>query len=195
MNNLSERLEQFNAFYLIGHAIKVNLQSASNEDAEQSMAEFEASMPYAFRISSQMSEIESKALRPFRSMGEKFEELVDYLQLQAKKMDLMMSYILQQQDEEAFRFTATKFGGGGVVVALNNEVELGSYARIKIFLETEAAAIYCIAQAVACEPSNDDEDCFDVSYAYTLIREEDQELLVRASLHLQTAQLRKNQTK
>lgn len=192
MNNLTDKIEQFNAFYLIAHPLKVNLKDASAKDAEQSMAEFEQSMPYAFRISSQMSEIESKALRPFRSMGEKFDDLVEYLQLQAKKMDLMMSYILQQQDEAEFRQTAVKFGGGGVVIALKHEVALGDYATIKLFLENEAAAIYCIAQAVMCEP---DGETFNVSYAYVRIREEDQELLVRASLHLQTAQLRKNQAK
>lgn len=191
MNNLTEKLEQFNAFFLIEHPLKVNVKDASEADANQPMAAFEQSMPYAFRISSQMSDIESKALRPFRSMGEKFEDLVDYLQLQAKKMDLMMSYILQQQDEAKYRQTAVKFGGGGVIIALAEAVEVGSYATIKLFLENEAAAIYCIAQAVRCEPQ---EDGFYVSYAYSRIREEDQELLVRASLHLQTAQLRKNQT-
>lgn len=190
MNNLTEKLAQFNAFYLIEHPLKVNLKPASADDATQSMANFERAMPYAFRISSHMSEIESKALRPFRSMGEKFDDLVEYLQLQAKKMDLMMSYILQQQDEADYRQTAIKFGGGGVIIAMASEVELGSYATLKLFLEDEAAAIYCIAQAVLCEPHDIG---FHVSYAYARIREQDQELLVRASLHLQTAQLRKNQ--
>jgi len=190
LNNISEQLEQFNAFYLIAHPIKVNLKQASAADAEQSMAEFEKSMPYAFRISSQMSEVESKALRPFRSMGEKFDDLVDYLQLQAKKMDLMMSYILQQQDEAQYRHTAVKFGGGGAVIEQKQAVEIGTYATLKLFLESEAAAIYCIGQAIACEAQG---DAFLVSYAYVRIREEDQELLVRASLHLQTQQLRKHQ--
>lgn len=190
LNDVSEQLEQFNAFYLIAHPIKVNLTPASAEDAQQSIDEFEKSMPYAFRISSHMSDLESKALRPFRSMGEKFDDLVDYLQLQAQKMDLMMSYILQQQDEEQYRQTAVKFGGGGAVLSLSTEVEIGSYATLKLFLESEAAAIYCIAQVIACEAGDDG---FNVSYAYVRIREEDQELLVRASLHLQTAQLRKNQ--
>lgn len=191
MNAITDKLEQFNAFYLIAHPLKVNIQPATEAQAQQSLAEFEESMPYAFRISSEMSQIEAKALRPFRSMGEKFDELVDYLQLQAKKMDLMMSYILLQQDEEAYRNMAIKFGGGGVILPSNANVVLGEYVILKLFLESESAAIYCMAQAVACEAS---EQGFEVSYAYTHIREQDQELLVRASLHLQTAQLRKNQS-
>lgn len=195
MTSITDKLEQFNAFYLIAHPLKVNIQSATQMQAEQSMDEFEQNMPYAFRISSEMSEIEAKALRPFRSMGEKFDELVDYLQLQAKKMDLMMSYILLQQDEEAYRNTAIKFGGGGIVIGSDKSVTLGEHVILKLFLETESAAIYCMAQVVACEQSaNNTEPSFEVSYAYTHIREQDQELLVRASLHLQTAQLRKNQS-
>nr|WP_136249548.1 PilZ domain-containing protein [Ningiella ruwaisensis] len=198
-DNLSEQLEQFNAFYLIKHPVKVNIEAATEADAKQSLQAFEQAMPYAFRIASQMAEVESRALRPFRSMGEKFDELVDYLQLQAQKMDLMMSYILQQQDDPACRFTATKFGGGGVVVIQPSSVALGDYATIKVFVESEAAAVYAIGQVVDCQTieGGDDESeaAFEVSYAFVLIREDDQELLVRASLHLQTAQLRKKQAK
>ncbi|WP_395342964.1 PilZ domain-containing protein [Ningiella sp. W23] len=200
LENLKQQIEQFNAFYLIQHPIKTNVIAISPEQANQSMQAFEQSMPYAFKISSEMSEIESKALRPFRNMGEKFEDLVDYLQMQAKKMDLMLSYILQQQDEEAHRATALKFGGGGVVIESTRSSDIGSYAIVKLFLESESAAVYCIAQVIACEQqstedassTSEDKARYEVSYAYTLIREEDQELLVRASLHLQTAQLRKN---
>jgi hypothetical protein len=56
-------------------------------------------------------------------------------------------------------------------------------------LEAEAAAIYCIAEVIEVEQVD---DLFHTSYVYTHIREQDQELLVRASLHLQTSQLRKN---
>lgn len=187
--DLQQKLEHFNAFYLIAHPLKLNIEPASAEQARQSIDEFVQSMPYAFRISSQMSEIEANALRPFRSMGEKFDDLVEYLQLQAKKMDLMMSYILQQQDNAEYRHTAIKFGGGGVVAAMNEAVKVGTFSTIKLFLENEAAAIFCIGEVVKCEKH---EDVFAVSYAYSKIREEDQELLVRASLHLQTSQLRKS---
>ncbi|MBT1449742.1 PilZ domain-containing protein [Glaciecola sp. XM2] len=191
MNALTDKLEQFNAFYLIAHPLRVNVEPASDEQIAQSLDQFEESMPYAFRISSEMSEIEAQALRPFRNMGEKFDELVNYLQLQARKMDLMMSYILLQQDTPELRRTAIKFGGGGVVLPSQTDVELGSHVILKLFLETEAAAIYCMAQAVESQTM---EDGFAISYAYTHIREQDQELLVRASLHLQTAQLRKSQS-
>jgi len=138
--DLQQKLEHFNAFYLIAHPLKLNIEPASAEQATQSIDEFVQSMPYAFRISSQMSEIEANALRPFRR-------------------------------------------------AMNEAVKVGTFSTIKLFLENEAAAIFCIGEVVKCEKH---EDVFAVSYAYSKIREEDQELLVRASLHLQTSQLRKS---
>lgn len=184
----SQAEEKFSSFFLIKHPVSVNLLPASDAEANYSQHEFEQQMPYAFKISAEMSEIESQALKPLRGLGDKLKELVDYLQLQAQKIDLMMSYILLTQDQAEYRFEATKFGGGGLIVAHEQAVAIGSARIIKIFLESEAAAVYCFGQAIKCEQVNDH---FEVSYVYTHIREADQELLVRASLHLQTAQLRK----
>lgn len=189
MDTIEQKQENFASYFLISHATKVNVEPVDSEFASQSLAEFEASMPYAFRIASELSEIESQSLKPLRSLGEKLEDLVSYLQHQARKIDLMMSYILLQQDEPSLRKTAVKFGGGGVVIEEGNEKEVGSFAKIKIFLEAEAAAIYCLGEVIDVIQKD---DLYHISYVYTHIREQDQELLVRASLHLQTSQLRKN---
>ncbi len=185
---LEEKQQQFNSFFLIAFPIKANLLPLDDAQLHHSYDDFETNMPYAFKIAGEMSEIQSQALKPLRNLGDKLTELVDYLQFQAQKIDLMMSYILQQQDEPQYQAQAIKFGGGGVIVSQREHVDLGSKTAIKMFLETESAAIYCYAEAIACEQID---DCYEVSYVYTHIREQDQELLVRASLHLQTQALRK----
>ena len=187
LNSLEEKKKRFESFFLINYPTKVNISVVDAEQATQSMEEFESNMPYAFKIASELSEIESQALKPLRSMGEKLEGLVDYLQLQARKIDLMMSYILIQQDDENKRAEAVKFGGGGVIVRQISCMEIGVLAEVKIFLEKEAAAIYCLAEVIEVDIVD---DLYHVSYVYTHIRDQDQELLVRASLHLQTSQLR-----
>lgn len=189
LNSLEEKQQRFESFFLIKHPTKVNVIVVDKKQATQTMQEFESNMPYAFKIASELSEIESQALKPLRSMGEKLDELVNYLQLQARKIDLMMSYILIQQDDENSRAEAVKFGGGGIIVSHSSTIDIGTAAEVKIFLEQEAAAIYCLAEVINVEAVD---DLYHVSYVYTHIREQDQELLVRASLHLQTHQLRNN---
>lgn len=187
MSSLEQKLAQFNAFYLISHPIRANIIPLSETELKADKNTFEANMPYAFKIATEMSQIQSQSLKPLRSLGDKLEELVDYLQLQAKKIDLMMSYVLEQQDNPEYRFIASKFGGGGIVFEQENSVEIGDRKALKLFLESESAAIYCYAEAISCECKDDK---YEVSYIYTHIREQDQELLVRASLHLQTQLLR-----
>ena len=189
LNSLEDKKQRFESFFLINHPTKVNISVIDENQATQSMEEFESNMPYAFKIASELSEIESQALKPLRSMGEKLQELVNYLQLQARKIDLMMSYILIQQDEEQKRAEAVKFGGGGIIVRHASPIEIGVSVEVKVFLEKEAAAIYCLGEVIDVQVVD---DLYHVSYVYTHIRDQDQELLVRASLHLQTSQLRNN---
>ncbi|MFB0912353.1 MAG: PilZ domain-containing protein, partial [Glaciecola sp.] len=132
-----------------------------SKHAAQSMEEFENEMPYAFKIASELSEIESQALKPLRSMGEKLEGLVTYLQLQSRKIDLMMSYILIQQDDEKKRAKALKFGGGGFIACHTSLIKIGVAVEVKIFLEKEAAAIFCLAEAIDVKIID---DLYHVSY-------------------------------
>ena len=187
MSSIDLKKEQFEAFYLIAFPIKANVLALSSSQAEQSLSTFEQEMPYAFRMAGEMAEIQAKTLKPLRGLGEKLEDLVSYLQFQAQKIDLMMSYILQQQDEPANRATAVKFGGGGCIIEHEVAVSIGASKAIKLFLESESAAIFAYGEAIESKAIADG---FQTSYVFTHIREQDQELLVRASLHLQTQALR-----
>lgn len=192
LQNFEQQKEQFDSFFLINYPIPVNLIPATDEQSKQSQEAFEETMPYAFKIAAELSEIESQALKPLRSLGDKLNDLVSFLQMQSRKIDLMMSYILLNEDDPEFKATAIKFGGGGLVVEHPRPFDIGDSFTVKIFLEKEAAAVYCQAQVIESVAKD---DLFEVSYVYTHIREQDQELLVRASLHLQTNQLKKNKQK
>jgi hypothetical protein len=192
LSSLDSKKEQFNAFYLIDHCVKANVESISQAQHSQNQTEFEQSMPYAFRMAGEMAEIQSQTLKPLRGLGEKMEDLVAYLQFQAKKIDLMMSYILQQQDEPEKRVNASKFGGGGCIISHPQNINIGDLKAIKLFIESESAAIYAYGEAIDSIKINDN---YHVSYVFTHIREQDQELLVRSSLHLQTNKLRSASSK
>ncbi|MBU3022660.1 PilZ domain-containing protein [Aestuariibacter sp. A3R04] len=184
---LADKQAQFDEFFMIGHDIPVNVNLVGQDAHVPPPKELESVMPYAFRIAGEMAAIEAQALRPLRNLGDQAAALTDYLNHQARKIDLMMSYILQQQDDEKYRFSSVKFGGGGVVVAAAHPIEMGSIAELKLFLTEEAAAVFCFGEVIACQQQ---EDSYHIAFIFRSIREQDQELLVRASLHLQTQQLR-----
>jgi hypothetical protein len=103
----------------------------------------------------------------------------------------MMSLILQQHSKQEQTYHSVQFGGGGIILESEGELSVGSIIELKLFLREEASAIFCFAEVIACKPAD---DTYHVFMIFTRIREEDQDLLVRASLHLQAANLRKRKS-
>jgi len=185
---LEQKHEQFEEFFMIKHAIPLNMRLLDIDFVLPDIDNIHQHMPYAFQVASELSTIDSKALRPLRSMGEHAVELAEFLNHQSRKIDLMMSLILQQHSNHEQTYQSLKFGGGGITVQSEHEWLIGGSIELKLFLKEEASAIFCFAEVITCKPVD---DTYHVSLIFTCIREEDQDLLVRASLHLQAANLRK----
>ncbi|WP_414830614.1 PilZ domain-containing protein [Alteromonas sp. H39] len=185
---LEQKQAQFDEYFMIAHALNVNIVPLKDGDGLPAISELEDRMPYAFRIASEMADIETKALRPLRQLGDHAQALTDFLNHQSRKIDLIMSFVLHQQDDEKHRLQTVKFGGGGMLVSSSEAMEVGTLAEIKVFIDEEAAAIFCFGEVIACQQVGND---YHIAFFFNRIREQDQELLVRASLHLQSQQLRK----
>ena len=94
--SLEQKLEQFEEFFSIKHAIKVNIKCLSADFVLPHIDELGEHMPYAFKVASELVSIDSKALRPLRGMGEHAGELAEFLNHLSRKIDSMMSLVLQQ---------------------------------------------------------------------------------------------------
>ncbi|MBL4629868.1 MAG: PilZ domain-containing protein [Paraglaciecola sp.] len=193
MHNLTleQKHQQFDEFFMIKHNIQVNMSVVADDFVLPDIDDLLQHMPYEFQIASELSGIEVKALRPLRRLGEHAFELAEFLNHQSRKIDLMMSLILQQHSKHEPTYDSVKFGGGGIVLDTETELAIGATLELKLFLREEASAIFCFAEVIACKPTD---DTYHVSLIFSCIREEDQDLLVKASLHLQAANLRKRKT-
>ncbi|RDV27484.1 PilZ domain-containing protein [Alteromonas aestuariivivens] len=185
---LEQKQAQFAEYFMIHHSLRINIALLPKDASLPPEDQLADHMPYAFRMASELATIDAQALRPLRNLSDHASDLADYLNHQARKIDLMMSYILQQQDDPSQRFETIQFGGGGVVIRHSEPMQIGLQAELKLFLPEESAAIYCFGEVIACQQESDD---YHIAFIFNRIREQDQELLVRASLHLQTMQLRK----
>lgn len=95
--------------------------------------------------------------------------------------------MLSQQDDATLRFQTTQFGASQLSYRSETEIETQQLVRVKLFLDHPAAAIYCYAQVVACEPCDRG---FITTLRYKLLREADQDLLIKAALYQQQKLLR-----
>ncbi|MBE0379327.1 MULTISPECIES: hypothetical protein [Pseudoalteromonas] len=187
----SEKLTEFEQYFQIDESNRVNLFAVDDNKVPTTLAQLEADIPPLFKLANEVSELEQSSLRPLRNLGDVAQELAVFLQAQSRKIDLIMSHILASEQPEDNAMYCDSYGGGGVKLTDTKAYSIGQAFRTKLFLQHEASAIYCYTEVVAVNKIDDEH------YQYTLlfkaIRDTDQELVVRASLHAQTRQLKKRQ--
>lgn len=179
-------------FFSVTHATPVNVIPMPGDFHLPSLEALEAELPEPFRIASSITSIDMVTSRLLRNQSESMHDLVEIINQQSRKIDMIMGYVLSVQDHPEHRFHTLRFGAGQLTYLHPRQghgeaPHLHQIVRLKIFLCEEASAIYCYGQVKQLEPS---EHGTHVVLDYVRIREDDRELLVRASLHIQSKQLK-----
>lgn len=182
---LEEKLNQYTEFFAIEHKFSVNVKALEQSEVT-SFEAFNDSIPLPFKLATEVNAIDQSALRSLQNLGSAAGQLVSFLNQQSQKIDLLIGYILSQQDDEKNRHTGVEFGGGGIKLKHNEAFNLGQLLELKIFLIDSHCAIYCYGEVIEIKPSDNG---FIHKITFIFIREEDRESLVRASLHEQSKQL------
>jgi hypothetical protein len=176
-------------FFTIQDDFPVNLVPLDSADQLPSDEEFEAQIPELFLIASSMAESDTHKIQAIKVEQPAGSALVDFLEQQHKRLNILLGYMLRNEDDAAHRFSGKEYGGGGIRVVSDAKLEVGQMFQAKLFFKQEALAIYCYARLESSEPL-DNSDQFLCTLSFERIREEDQELLIRASLHAQSRQLK-----
>ena len=99
----------------------------------------------------------------------------------------MMRYILLQQDDAAHRYQTLSYGGSALNYLSQSALEPGTLLEVKLFLDESEGAVFALAVVTACEAWQEQ---YLIKTAFFRIREQDREVIVRASLHQQSRQLK-----
>ena len=189
----------FNEYFQIEHSIRINLLKGGHSTSLPSNTEFEANIPLPFKIASEMKGLEQTMVKPLRQLGDAAEPLAHYLKAQSRKIDLMMNYLLQSEDEPEYQHYTLSYGGGGFRLITTEPLEASHWYQCKLFFDDEAAAIFCYANLLAVEPSANSEGAENAenteghlnTLVFSHLREDDREIILRAALHQQSKQLLK----
>ena len=186
--NDQNKLAQFNEFFIIDKKFNVNIHKINNK--LQNFEQFITKMPLPFKLASDVNVIDQSALRSIKSLSNVAKQLSDFLNFQSQKITLLTNYILSQQDDEQYRYQGIKFGGGGIIFTAKTAFALNELLEVKLFLLDDNCAVYCCGEVIAInEVTLNEEKSFEHQVIFHFIREEDRELLVKASLHEQSKQL------
>lgn len=182
---IEQKLAKYHEFFSIEHNFSINILPLELTKVT-SFERFLADMPTPFKMASDMKSIDQSALRPLQALSGVAGQLVEFLNHQSSKIDLLIGYILSQQDDEEHRYQGIKFGGGGLLFTANKAFKLAQLLEMKVFLLNKNCAVYCYGEIIEVQQN---QDSYLHKVIFHFIREDDREILVRNSLHEQSKQL------
>ncbi|MGR5235402.1 PilZ domain-containing protein [Vibrio alfacsensis] len=175
-------------YFTVHHNLTVNVETLGMDFALPDEETFVSEIPAPFIVASEFSQLDMLADKARLELQNKeLKHVINLLDTQNTKLNLLLSFMLSQQDDATLRFQTTQFGASQLSYRSNVEVDAQQIVRAKLFLDHPPAAIYCYAQVVGCEPS---EQGYIVTLKYKLLREADQDLLIKAALYQQQKLLR-----
>ncbi len=192
--NLAAQLaDEFADYFQIEHQTTVNLVPFSEPLPDQDG--FLRLIPDAFKMTSELSQLNNSSIRTFNAIKDLSSDLALYLQQQARKLDALTHYVLRSQDDPKQRFHTFSYGGSGVQVWMQEQVEPGQLYEVKLFLDNNDGALFCLGQVLERieQLTSDPEQkpSYLVKILFRRIRDEERDMVVRASLHEQSRQLKR----
>lgn len=191
-------LEQYQEYYSIQQSIPINVLPLPPEQPLPDWDAFLQEIPEVFRLATDFQSSEHAMTSALRHLGDFAELVMQLLQAQNSKLNLLLGYILRNEDQADTRQSTKAFGGGGVrylmaeETAAEKKLHIGQYVQLKVFLpafsHSAAAALYTYAEVAHIETTPEGEE---ITLAFSHIRDEDREVIVRASLHAQSQLLKK----
>ncbi len=192
-DNQLTALERYQEYYSIPDVVPMNVLPIPQQQPIPDWDAFEQEIPDVFRFASELHSADTATAAALRHLGDVAELIVQVLQQQNNKLNLLLGYVLRNEDDAQLRQHSIEFGGGGVRY-IDNESTLvvGQQVQLKLFLYTSAnnisAAIYAYAEVATIESTPQGQV---ITLVFTRILDDDREVIVRASLHAQTRLLKK----
>jgi hypothetical protein len=187
----TELADEFSDYFQIEHQTTVNLVPFFEPLPDQDG--FLRLIPDAFKMTSELSLLNNPSIRTFNAVKDLSIDLAHYLQQQARKLDALTHYVLRSQDDPKQRFHTFSYGGSGVQVWMDEAVEQGQVYEVKLFLDNNDGALYCLGQVLEVieHQRSESQPGYLVKILFRRIRDEDRDMVVRASLHEQSRQLKR----
>lgn len=174
-------------YFSIQHRLAVNLIPLPEGSPLPDLDQLEAELPEPFRLSNSIAHLEAGSHRTLRSLSDELQPLVEIINQQSQKINVLLGFVLSLQDEACHRHHTERFGAGGLTLCSSLPLVPQQLVQLKIFLQEEAAAIFCYGRVTEVNPEGEQQR---IQLAFAQIRDEDRELLIRASLHVQSKQLK-----
>ncbi|PMH45008.1 hypothetical protein BCU68_11225 [Vibrio sp. 10N.286.49.B3] len=181
-------------YFSVHHSLTVNVEPLAMDFILPTGDAFEAEIPAPFIVASEFSHLDTltdSAKQELKSND--FKHVIQLLDTQNSKLNLLLSFMLSQQDEALFRHKTLSFGASQMTYLSEQALAMNTPVRVKLFLDTPAAAIYCYGHVISAQLSdnqNNNVPIYAITIKYQQLRDCDQDLLIKAALFQQQKLLR-----
>ncbi|RUO31461.1 PilZ domain-containing protein [Aliidiomarina sedimenti] len=187
-DHLQQARDEYAEYFAIKEALDINVIPLDDRTGLPDEEVFLSELPLVFRMAAELQQRDQTAWQQIRSLGEPGQAILNILTQQNQKLNALLGYLLRYEDDPECRYQAYEYGGAGIGFYSSEPFEPGQLVQLKLFLSAESAAIFGYGEIIDCEQN---EDGYQVTVLFRRLREEDQELMVRAALHAQTRLLKK----
>ncbi|NAW59814.1 MULTISPECIES: PilZ domain-containing protein [unclassified Vibrio] len=175
-------------YFTVHHHMTANVEPLDDGVTLPSCNDFDAEIPVPFKVASEFCHLEQANEHARLDMQNKdIRQIVELLENQNAKLNLLLTYMLSQQDDPRYRYTTESFGASQFTFRSTQAMPTDMQARVKLFLEHPSAAIYCYGRVTGCDAQEND---FLITMKYERLRDSDQDLLIKAALFQQQKLLR-----
>ncbi len=180
-----------NTFFSIQHAVNINIERLADDFQLPNQEAFEQEIPVEFRIASEFSQMdivaETAAMELKRN---EVKPMLSLIEAQNNKINLLLSYVLSLNTDINNAHQTESYSADRFNFLSSSCYPVGSIVKAKLYLSSPAAAIYTYAKITQCEPSKENEDQHLVEASFVLMREMDQDIIIRSTLLQQQKMLR-----
>ncbi|GAB2658094.1 PilZ domain-containing protein [Vibrio panuliri] len=175
-------------YFTVHHPMTVNVEPLADDFSYPTFTQFEQQIPAPFLVASEFSSLDqlNDAARAELKTND-FRNVITLLDTQNAKLNLLLTFMLSQQDDPNFRHQTLSFGASQFSYQNSQPLPIGQKVRVKLFLDHPAAAIYCYGSVFSCV---NEEEQHTITVKYDLLRDLDQDLLIKAALYQQQKLLR-----
>ncbi len=175
-------------YFTVHHNLTINVEALGADAVLPDEQTFVSEIPAPFIVATEFSQLDMLAESARLELQNKeLKHVISLLDTQNSKLNLLLSFMLSQQDDAAFRFHTTLFGASKLSYSASTALQVQQLVQVKLFLDHPAAAIYCYAEVEECQPC---EQGFLITLKYKMLRDADQDLLIKAALYQQQKLLR-----
>lgn len=175
-------------FFTVHHALTINIEILDEHFTLPSFDVFEQEVPVPFIVASDFNQLDLMTEGAKQELkNSDFKHLIQLLDAQNGKLNLLLTFMLSQQDDANTRTHTLTFGASQFSIQSDTPLNVDQKVRAKLFVEQPAGAIYCYASVSECKPLSEG---YEVTFRYDMLRDSDQDLLIKAALCQQQKLLR-----